>query len=277
MSGQRIIWLASYPKSGNTWLRAFLTAYRTGAESIDINSMDATQAALRRAVDQIVGIDTADLLNDELRSLLPMTYRLWAASSKDLIFLKTHDSFCRTKTGDYLFPVEATQSVIHIIRDPRDVAVSASHHWGICLDKAIDRLNDKEFWIATDLDNPQIPQYLSDWSRHAESWMKSPLRTKCVRYEDMSEDPTSCFSQILEFLGFDVDPTRLQRAILASSFSRLQMQESRDGFSERLANTTSGFFRKGKVGGWRTVLSTNQADRIVQSHEPLMKKLAYLD
>ncbi len=275
MSAGQIVWLASYPKSGNTWVRGFLTAYRTGCDVVDINALDAGHAAWRPALDEWLGLETSDLLQAELRNMLPSAYRQGARFAKQPIFLKTHDCWCLTPHGEPVFPAEATQGVIHIVRDPRDVAVSVGHHWGVGLETAIDRLNDSAYWTALEADNPQIPQFLSDWSGHTQSWMQSNMPGLRLRYEDMRLDPVACFREVLDFVGWDVDEHRLQRAVNACAFERLQAQEQKEGFREKLASATAGFFRQGQSGGWRSVLSMAQAQRVVQCHGRVMRELGY--
>ena len=277
MSSGRIVWLASYPKSGNTWVRSFLTAYRTGLGKVDINALDAELAAWRPAIDEWLGFETDFLLPTELRTVLPMAYSQWSQHARQTVFLKIHDCWSLTAQGEPVFPAEATQGVVQMVRDPRDVAVSASHHWGVSLDTAVDRLNAPDYWIAKKSDNQQIPQFLSDWSNHVQSWGRSGLPRLLLRYEDMRSDPLACFRQVLGFVGWDVDEAKLTQAVNACSFERLQAQEQAQGFRERLAAATAGFFRQGQVGGWRGVLSAEQAQRIVDSHAPVMRELGYLE
>ena len=275
MSTDQIVWLASYPKSGNTWVRSFLTAYRSGSDFVDINALDTGHAAWRPALDEWLGLETADLLHAELRNMLPSAYRQVACLAKQPIFLKTHDCWCLTPNGEPVFPVEATQGVIHIVRDPRDVAVSVGHHWGVGLEAAIDRLNDPDYWTALEDDNPQVPQFLSDWSTHTKSWMKSEMPSLRLRYEDIRLDPVGCFREVLGFVGWNVDEGRLKQAVKACAFERLQAQEQRTGFREKLSSATAGFFRQGQSGGWRNALSMEQVQRVVQFHSQVMQELGY--
>jgi hypothetical protein len=252
-----------------------LTAYRTGVDVVDINALESAHAAYRPVLDECLGLDSVDLLPIELRNMLPSAYRQRSNQAKTTIFLKTHDCWCLTYQGEPVFPAEATRGVIHIVRDPRDVAVSAGHHWGVDVDTAIDYLNDHDHWIAQKPGNQQIPQLLSDWSTHTRSWIGSRMPSLLLRYEDMRHDPVSCFREVLCFVGWDVDEHRLLRAVNACAFERLQAQEQKEGFREKLASATAGFFRQGQSGGWRSVLSMEQAQRVVQCHGQVMRELGY--
>jgi aryl sulfotransferase len=273
----QIVWLASYPKSGNTWLRSLLTAYRQGPQrALDINALGGWGAASRTSLDELLGLDTAEMSSAEVHALLPHAYRSWSRLAGGPHWLKTHEAYTRTRTGEPLFPAEATRCVLHIVRDPRDVAVSAQHHWGLGLDETITRLNNPEQWVAEAAEsNPRVAQRLSDWSGHACSWLEGPLPRLTLRYEDLLADPAAHLHRVLAFLDETLDEARLQHAVAACALERLQAQEGAGGFNERLQASTAPFFRSGRAGGWREALSPAQQDRIVGIHGPAMRLFGY--
>lgn len=271
-----MVWLASYPKCGNTWLRSFLAAYaQTQVQAaFDPNTLDSPAAASRRWLDEALGVDTTDLLAPEIRELLPVALRAWAANEQAPRIVKVHDCFGFSRSGQALFPVDVTMGVVHLVRDPRDVAVSLSHHRGATLDETIARLNNGDEWISR-APGAQAAQFLSDWSTHTRSWMDSPLRRLTLRYEDMLAAPVDQFRQVLVFCGLPVDEARLAQAVVATSFSALQSQEKAAGFKERPRKATALFFREGRAGGWQTALTPAQVDAIVTAHGPMMDALGY--
>jgi hypothetical protein len=273
----QIVWLASYPKSGNTWLRSMLTAYFAQiGQAVDINALEGTMAASRATLDELLGLPTSDLQVEEIRRLLPLAYRAWAKRTGGPHFLKTHDAHAGPDEGVSIFPDDATRCVIHLVRDPRDVVVSAMHHWGLDLDRSIARLNNPLQWAATDArTSVQVPQYSSDWSGHARSWLDSPLPRLTLRYEDMLEDPAGLFRQVLEFSGLDPDPARIEHAVSASRIEKLRAQEQATGFVERPSGATAMFFRSGRAGQWCEALSAEQCAHIVAAHGLMMKRLGY--
>jgi len=276
--GGQIVWLASYQKSGNTWLRSLLTAYLQPLEqSLNINALSTQGAATRATLDELLGLATGDLTNDELRELLPLAYRRWSAQQAGPVFLKTHDAYATSPSGAPIFPAGATRAVVHLVRDPRDVAVSASHHWGLSLDQTIDRMNNPDQWVAEDADGgPWVPQMLSDWSGHTRRWLDCPLPMLTLRYEDLLADTPGLFRKILDHVGLTIDEPRLQQAVEQCSFERLQAQERDGGFVERRRMSTAPFFRSGKAGGWRQTLSEGQNAALVAAHGDLMRQFSYL-
>ena len=270
-----IIWLASYPKSGNTWLRLFLKAYRDAATLQSIEEMETPIAASRTLLDEALGLESADLLTKELRDLLPLAYRAWAALPHEHSFLKTHDAYSCTRAGEPIFPIEASRCVLHLLRDPRDVAISLAHHNGCTLDEAITQMNDPEYWAANNKVKGQIPQFFSDWSTHTRSWLASPLPRLTLRYEDMLAEPVVSFARIVEFCGLEPDPQRLNQALEATRFERLQKREAEAGFSERPAKASAPFFRSGRSGGWKEKLTPAQSVSIVKAHGTMMRQFGY--
>ncbi len=278
MRDNALIWLASYPKSGNTWLRSFLAAYLHPGQPFDINVLDAPIAASRLLLDDCLGVELSDLPWAQVQALLPSAYHSWAAEAPPFRRLvKTHDAFYRTAAGVPIFPPEVTQGVIHIVRDPRDVVISLAHHNGTDLDAAITRLNDPEGWLlkANRKIGAQIPQYTRDWSGHARSWLDVPFPRLLLRYEAMRAEPDQQFAAVIAFCGLTLDASHLRHALEVTAFARLQAQEVAQGFRERPAGASAPFFRSGQAGGWRTVLSPAQAARIVAAHAEVMQRLGY--
>ncbi len=275
-----IIWLASYPKSGNTWLRAFLTnCLRYESQPAHINALEGGPiSAARHLFDEAVGIEASDLTPDEIECYRPAVHCYMAASSPSTLFLKIHDAYTYTAEGVPLVPVDATHGAIYILRNPLDVAVSLAHHSNISLDESIRRMADEAFALANMPSrlHLQLRQKLLSWSTHVLSWVEAPgLRVHSVRYEDMHQRPHHTFMGIVRFAGLSDDPERVARALERSSFARLQQQEQMYGFREKNPRAPS-FFRKGKVGSWREVLTEAQIDRLLHDHAPVMRRFGYL-
>lgn len=274
-----IVWLASYPKSGNTWLRALFSAYRAAStDAFHINRMGlGLSAASRRELDELLGVETADLPGQQVRGLLPHAFRAWALQPGGPHWVKTHDA-CDLIDGAPIFPSDATRVVLHVVRDPRDVVLSARHHWGLDIDATITRLNNPDQWVADgEAPSPQVPQHLSDWSGHARSWLQADLPRLTLRYEDMLKDPERSFSQALQACGLNVDVQRVRAAVEACHIDRLREQERAGGFRERFHASTAPFFGSGRAGGWRQVLSESQQMRITAMHGDMMRYFGYLD
>ncbi len=274
------MWLASYPKSGNTWLRAFLANYLNNAETpARINEWNVGFiASARNSFEELVGVEASDLTPEQIENLRPMVYRLHAEDSQETLFRKVHDAYQLTAGGEPMFPADVTHGVVYILRHPCDVAVSYAHHNSHSIDRAIACMNNPHHTLAGRQDgvDVQLKQKLLTWSQHARSWLASGLNCHVARYEDMHAQPLETFGAIVTFAGLAYDSARLQRALEFSSFQELQTQEARDNFNERPPRAPN-FFRQGKAGTWREILSASQVAQIVDAHRDVMRQFGYLD
>jgi aryl sulfotransferase len=277
---KNIVWLASYPKSGNTWFRAFLTALNLGEKDFfDINHLyDSTIASSRELFDELAGVYSSDLSMDEIDQLRPKIYHQSALEADDLIYHKVHDAWTLTKNGEPLFALEITRAVIYIIRNPLDVAVSFSPHLGVSIDRTIEFMNNIDYSFCSRNDRLQLQfrQKLLSWSGHVKSWTEqSRLPIMVIRYEDMKENPVNTFSKAFSFLGINTTPEKIAEAVNISSFENLKKQEEEKGFLEKSIRSNA-FFRKGIAGAWKEVLSDEQAQKIMSHHGDVMRQFNYL-
>ncbi len=276
-----IIWLASYPKSGNTWFRVFLTNLLRDADApASINELEHMPIASARDVfDNNMGFEALDLTADEIDRLRPELYIHLAENAKEPLFMKIHDAYIEVSDNMPLIPQAATCGALYFIRNPLDVAVSFAHHSGLDLDTAITRMADDDFAFCGKLDrlHNQLCQKLLSWNRHVLSWVDSAPFPVCVlRYEDMTAKPLETFKKAVHFSGLDHTRDQIQKALDFSSFDRVQQQEDAEGFKEK-SPASSRFFRKGQVGSWREELSEKQVQQIVQDHRNVMRRFGYLD
>jgi aryl sulfotransferase len=277
MSGLTL--LVSYPKSGNTWVRALLNAVCSGAGSVDINKLRTENIADREVLATLLGIATSDFLTkEEYRLRLQALEHAVRRTTGDLIF-KVHEAMLPASVPPALpFPEGSIRAVVYIVRDPRDVAVSFAHHLGRTIDDTIRIMANSEYRLERQprARRRHLPQLLSSWSNHVRSWTGRPgLNLQLVRYEDMHADPEGCFGRMMKFIGLAVPAPVLAGAIAASRFGALRAQEQQKGFVERYPRSKA-FFRRGIAGGWRDSLSPEQAERIVAEHAPVMRQLGYL-
>ena len=167
------------------------------------------------------------------------------------------------------------RGAIYILRDPRDVAISYSHHLNRSVDDTIAVMADVE--AATGGTDEKVYERLSSWSAHVHFWTRRPhAELHVMRYEDLAAAPTECFGGLIRFLGQEPPEERLARAVAFSDFSVLQAQEQARGFIEQPARSSGLFFRAGQVGQWRTVLTRAQAARIERNHGEVMRRFGYV-
>ena len=265
----KIVWLASYPKSGNTWVRAFLHNYVVNAPTPhSINSL--VDFSVAECAAAFFGPDTAGLSTQQVQRLRPAVHERLTRLHDDLVFVKTHNAHVAMH-GIPLCTPGCTAGAVYIVRDPRDVAVSYAAFARKPVDEIIGFMNAPEASNASDA--AQVFELLGSWSQHALSWVAAPQRL-LVRYEDLLAEPARYFARIIRFLGTgEVDEARLKRAIAFSGFDILAGQEAAEGY--RAGGGAKAFFRAGKEGQWRTQLSAEQVRRIEAAHGAVMQKFGY--
>lgn len=276
---QSIVWLASYPKSGNTWLRAMLTHLLDPADRpLDLSDLvGGAVAENRHAFDDICGIDSAEFSYAELLPYRSIFHHHLALENPHPCFVKTHDMFVADDRAAPMFPAAASAAVIYLVRDPRDVAVSFAHHAVANIETTIERMADSSAMLNQwpDRISPFLPVRLGSWSDHVESWTgQNDIPLLLLRYEDMLDDPVASLGRVTAIAGLDVTPAQCAAAVEATRFERLQSIERATGFVEKPANAPR-FFRAGKSGGWRDVLTPNQVERIVSDHRATMERCDY--
>ena len=272
----RLVWLASYPKSGNTWLRAFLHNYINQPESpysinelSDLSAVECS-AALFRAHDNR---PAAQLTPAEVQRLRPAVHRDLMKLHDDLVFVKTHNANLALHGVPFCTP-EVTAGAVYVVRDPRDVAVSYAAYTGKSVDFTIDFMS--RTGAANRSTDVQVFELLSSWSAHVESWTQNRNHL-VLRYEDLLADPTRQFGKLVRYLGDDPNPARLKRAIEFCGFETLAAQEARHGYAAHAPEAAAAFFRVGRAGQWRGVLTPAQAARVLQDHGVIMARLGYAE
>lgn len=273
-------WIVSYPKSGNTWLRLMLLSLMRGGAAVDINAI-GNEAGLANHIemDELLVIESSELFPDEQVVAQPvLNLAIAAETGSGLKLRKVHDRYWRTPAGAAVFPASASRGAVYLVRDPRDVAISLSHHRGIAVDSAITAMADPTATLSKSIDRQrqQLAQPLGDWSGHVRSWMEQPdIPVLLLRYEDLLAEPARRLRSIADHLGVTYDARAAQAAVDATRFDRLRAQEQAHGFVERKPGSTAPFFRNGIAGGWRRDLTPAQAARILADHGEVMRQLGY--
>jgi Sulfotransferase domain len=289
----RTVWLASYPKSGNTWLRMLIANLSATETPADINDLPERGgiASARAPFDYLSLIDSGLLTYDEIDVLRPRIYEELARGAEDdeydappdappVRFVKAHDAYTLTPKGEPLLAgARGADAAIVIVRDPRDVVPSLANHSHIGIDEAIARMNRKDdaFCARTDRQHNQFRQLLLGWSGHIESWLdQRDIPVLLVRYEDMQADAAGQLRRVLAFAGREATEEEIARAVAFADFAQLRGQEEEKGFREAPRPYAGGnFFRRGEVGCWREELTPEQVARIEREHADMMRRLGY--
>lgn len=270
------MWLASFPKSGNTWIRALLNALEEDADP-DLNSLDAGRGHDR--VDPWLGISLSNLDSPEA---IQIERRSWASADihgSRYHRRKTHHPWVLASDG---FPARwqpPGARAIYIVRDPRAVAVSWAHHNGCSHDEAVESMGGRSGMMANSR-HPHLPHSSLDpgsWTAHVISWRRqTELPMLLLTYEQLSRATVDSLVTIAGWLDVATDEAACVRAVERCSFNRLAAREVTEGFVEQ-ASVDRVFFRRGRTDSWRDELSTELISRIEHDHGPLMEEFGYLN
>ena len=276
-----IIWIASYPKSGNTWMRLFIKSY--------FNPQNK-KFSLNHHEDDPFLIQTFPTEGkfDELK----IKYEDFFEISKNWInlqslinlnnktnYLKTHNAMCTINNHKFT-NIQNTLGAIYIVRDPRDVLISYSSYMEKRMDETLKFMLNKETYEVGEFKKKIYNKtLLGSWSDHYNSWKNYKSREIIIiKYEDMVNSASSTFLKVLTYLSkiikIDVDHTKMDKAIEETSFKNLKSLEINEGFKTNPSKNE--FFRKGVVGDWREKLNKEQVEKIEKAFEAEMIELGYL-
>jgi hypothetical protein len=272
-----IIWLASYPKSGNTWARLFIENLLSGADvPLSINAIKrfGTGEASRKWWSKVSPKPLNELSIDEIARLRPTVQRYLTTLSPENVIVKTHNALLEYR-GVPLINPEVTAGAVYILRNPLDVVPSFASHFGVGIDRAIEMMADDRLRLTSEKKNAY--EVLSSWSGHVSSWTDTEHPNLLVlRYEEMLKDPKTAFGRLARHIGHNPTPERLERAIRNSSFDVLSRQEAQDGFVER-SDKAERFFRSGRSGSGRAMLTRAQMRRVLIRHRATIERFGYLE
>ena len=276
---KNIYWLASYPKSGNTWFRIFLSNYlNEKTESVSLNEIGTGSIASSRVMfDDISALPSSELLQTEVDRLRPDIYRELSLELDGFSYNKVHDAYIEVGE-EPMFPCDISAGAIYFVRNPLDVAISYANHSSIDIDKSIKLLNNDENGLSISQKklNSQLRQYLGSWSFHVNSWTKqSKIPVMVMRYEDMLTNTYEVFKKAVEFLKLDFNKEKLINAIENSSFEKLRELEDKEGFKEKPIKAEK-FFISGKSGNWKSVLNEEQISKVIDKNKDQMIEFGYL-
>jgi hypothetical protein len=272
-----LIWIASYPKSGNTWMRVFLANLLLRAEQpVDINevrkiSLADTYGDLWR---HFVSKPLEQLTDQDLAAVRPRMHQALAEQNRMPVLLKTHNA--QLAVADVpLITWSCSLGAIYILRDPLDVAVSFAAHYGQTLDHAIETMGRDGCTVRSS--ERHVTSYIHSWSGNVASWTaKSNPRILVLRYEDILARPEEIFPLVARVLNIKRSDAEIERAMRFSSFEEVSRQEREKGFVETSQIGKTPFFRAGKAGEGRELLSAKQQQALVERHREQMERFGYL-
>jgi len=282
-----IIWLASYPKSGNTWVRSFLTSLLyTDDGKNDFSNLDKIKQFPGRYQFKNFVNDFQDI--EEI-------YKNWLNAQdyinldKKIKFLKTHHVNCTIK--DYKFYNDSNSlGAIHIVRDPRNVLISIKNHFLLKdLDEAKEFILKEKNWVGIVknknyfITDNQIPTLISSWKINYLSWKNKVNNYLLVKYEDLVKNPKKEFFRISHFLekimNTKFKENKILNSIKTSSFDNMQNLEKKGLFKEYVKsenNSKIKFFNLGPKNDWKLHLNKEIVEEINFKFKKEMEELGYL-
>ena len=259
-----IIWIASYPKSGNTWLRTLLSAYYYSIDGIFYNE-------LIKEIGQFPEKRHFESFKYDPKSVIGTTY-FWIKAQekinqdKKLRFFKTHNVFGKINNNSFT-DKQNSLGCIYIIRDPRNVITSLSNHYELNYEDSLAWMINHKKYIFDNREGKDFGnfQFISSWSNNYKSWkIQKDLPIKIVRYEDLLEKTFFVTREIIEFVdkisksSQKLDVQKLRNSVNSTSFKKLQKNEKEKGFSEAIYSKNKKkmipFFNLGPDNNWKNIL-----------------------
>ena len=278
-----IIWIASYPKSGNTWIRSLLGAYLYSDSGI-------FKFNLLNKINQFPDKRHFEFFLKDLKDIKKVSAH-WIAAQDRLnlfndgtIFLKTHNALCTIENNPFTNK-NNTKAAIYVVRDPRNVITSLSHHYDMDIEESFNFLTDSNISLIARKLHSDVITTIGDWSNNYQSWRNlkfAPILI--VKYEDLIIDTKKTFLSILNFLknfmDIKIEDNKILKTIESCNFDRLSKNEQIEGFAESVYSEKKGkklnFFYLGKKNNWKNLLNPKIEKKIRKAFEKQMKELGYI-
>lgn len=283
-----IFWIASYPKSGNTWLRTLISSYYYSKDGIYSDNI------IKRIGQFPEKRHFRDFKYDQ--NIITDTSRFWLKAQqrinqdKQLRFFKTHNAFGALNNQKFT-DRENSIGCIYIVRDPRNIITSLKNHYEMNDEQALKWMaNEKQFIYDVqnlEKDGYSDFQFISSWETNYKSWtVQKQIPIKFVKYENLLNETYMVFKDIVVFInnltGINkkIDRERLKNSVQSTSFNKLKNNEKKHGFSEAIlskkTNKKIPFFFLGPENDWRKVLSDDLKTKLNETYKKNLKELSYI-
>ena len=278
-----IIWLASYPKSGNTLLRSILATYFFSNDGV-FNFNDLYKIGQFPSLNffEQAGVDTTNK-EEILKNYIKAQKNLIQNSRSKINFLKTHSSFFTNEKFSFSNK-ENTLGAIYVVRDPRNVVTSMAHHYQLTEKDSLERILDKNLFIAKT--NTHADIFLSSWNLNYLSWKKLRDRVLIIKYEDLIHKKKDILIDVFNFfetLGMkksSFDLAKLEKVIESTEFDKMKKLEQKVEFTESVVDKKTGkkipFFNLGPKNHWKDILKVETVEKLEKNFKKEMQELGYL-
>mgnify|MGYP000402694616 FL=1 len=275
-----IVWIASFPKSGNTWLRAFLCSYlytNPDDNNFDFGLFKNILRFPNSKQYEDIGIKPKNF-EDVAKNWIAAQEKI--NSNKKINFLKTHNAFGGLENSPFTNK-KNTLGAIYLVRDPRDVLVSYSRHLELSIDKTLELVleDDHKGWLNENKKDV-IGEIRGSWAQNYNSWKSFNLSEKIIiKYEDLIKDPFNTFSNVIKYLnklfGLEINNEKIKKCIEITDFNKLKKLEIKSGFVENY-NKKEPFFNIGKSDQWQNILDEKIISKLEQKFNREMRELKYI-
>ena len=278
-----IIWLASYPKSGNTLLRSILSSYFYSNDGIfTFENLEKISQFPQTSHLIPIGVDVDN--EKEVFKNFINAQNFINQDKKKVKFFKTHSSLCKMYESNFT-DLKNTLGTIYIVRDPRNVVTSLAHHYNLSIDQATDVMIDKNRLMDKTPKNCRV--FLGSWNFNFNSWknLKDQNKYLLIKYEDLINKKKTILLKIFKYLDLlglksNLDMTKLNKAIKTTDFENMKKKEENETFYEAVIDSKTGkrkiFFNLGPKNNWRELLDQKNKDKIENNFEKEMMELGYL-
>ena len=278
-----IIWLASYPKSGNTLLRSILSSYFYSEDGIfNFKNLEKISQFPQTSHLMSIGVDVNN--EEEVFKNFINAQNLINKERQKVKFFKTHSSLCKMYDSNFT-DLKNTLGSIYIVRDPRNVVTSLAHHYGLSVDQATNVMIDKDRLMDKTAKNCRV--FLGSWGFNYNSWknLQNQKKYLLVKYEDLLKKKKTVLLKIFKYLDSlglksSLDMIKLNKVIKTTEFESMKKKEENETFYEAVIDNNTGkrknFFNLGPQNNWRKLLDKKIVDKIEQHFEKEMIELGYL-
>ena len=278
-----IIWLASYPKSGNTLMRSILSSYFYSKDgNFEFKNLNQIKQFPMSVDFMSLGIDIEN--DKEVFQNFINVQKFINEKKRSLSFFKTHSSLVKMYDCDFT-NLENSLAAIYIVRDPRNVVTSFANHNGISVDEATDIIIDQNMF--TDKSSNVCKVSVGSWASNYNSWKEFKKKNKyfLIKYEDLISKKKTVLIRIFKFLNqvglsHNLNIIKLNKAIKTTEFNLMKSKEEKENFFEALPDKETGkrrvFFNLGPKNNWRKILDKKNQEKIEKHFKDEMLELGYL-
>ena len=276
-----IIWIASYPKSGNTYLRSFISSYYFSKKGkFDFNLLL-----------NVLQFPSLKFTKKNIYSEYEASQN-WIFNQNQFFlnnkvhFIKTHNTLEEFK-GNKFTSNQQTLGAIYIVRDPRNVLSSLTHHYSLNYEQAFKKIMDENASLLEKSSNNDHSNFtfLGSWSNHYKSWKNTTeFKTLFIKYEDLEDNKYETFKKVVNFINrikskeLKIDEKKLLNSIRSTNFTNLKNKEQNEGFEESVISSNGEkkpFFNLGFNNRWQKILPKNILNQLNKNLQKELNDLGY--